>query len=116
MVETVIKKHKVVTTLINNRFNQLSIVLTSFNQPPKLFMKNCSLKKYVSELLSQKCISKQFKVKNHCCCLTKNVTHNYLVCQMCMILIINNISKNYDLNYINIMDLTVHGQNMFTHF
>ena len=44
---------------------------------------------------------KQFKVTNHGCCFAKNVTHYYLVCQMCRILLINDISKNYDLKYIN---------------
>ena len=74
----------VAKTLISSHFNQLYVVLTSFNQLPKVIIKNCSLKKYISELLFQRYISKlpsqkihfkrrseQFKVTNHCCCLTK---------------------------------------------
>ena len=38
-------------------------------------------------------------VTNHCRYLTKNVTLNYLVRQICPILIIGN--KNYDLKFIN---------------
>ena len=34
-----------------------------------------------------KSILEQFKVANYCCCLTKNLTHDYLVCQMCTILL-----------------------------
>ena len=100
--------------------------------------KNCSLKKCISKLLSQKYISqsvlikyiskflpqkkhfksssKQFKVKNHCCCLTKNVSHNYLVRHMCMILINNDISKNYDLKHINITDLIVYDHILVIHY
>ena len=58
---------------------------------------NCSLKKYIPKLLSQKYISNavhnNFKVTNHCCCLTKNVARNYLVCQMYMIILINDINN-----------------------
>ena len=115
-MKTLIKKHKIITTLIKNHFKQLSIVLTSFNQLPKLFIKNSSLKKCLSELLSQKYNSKQFKVTNHCSCSTKNVTHIYLVCQMRMILIINDISKKYDLKHINVMDLIVYDENMVIHY
>ena len=40
-------------------------------------------------------------VTNHCRYLTKNVTLNYLVRQICSILIIGNKNKNYDLKFIN---------------
>ena len=82
---------------------------------------NYSLKKYISKLVSQKYISKwlpqkiyfktalskihlkssskQFKVINHGCCLTKNLAHNYLVCQMCMIILINVINNTNQNTY-----------------
>ena len=46
--KTLIKK----STLISSHFNQLFIAVTSFSSLPKVFIKNCSLKKYISELLS----------------------------------------------------------------
>lgn len=45
---------------------------------------------YVQKAFSRK----QFKKANDCCCLTKIVTHDYLVYQICTILHFNGKSKN----------------------
>ena len=49
--------------------------------------------KIVLSKINLKNSSKQFKVTNHCCCLTENLTRRYLVCQKYIVIFINNINN-----------------------
>ena len=84
-----------ITTLIN--------INTAFLYWYILRSSNCRVVRYIYLTYSvawlhfyvQKAFSrKQFKIANDCCCLTKIVTHDYLVYQICTILHFNGKSKN----------------------
>ena len=97
VVKTLIKQHKVVTTLIRSHFNELSIVVTNLasylnlskSAPSKNISQNCFLKNTLQNCSLKKYISKQLMLTKSSFCLTKNVVHSYLVCQICTTLIIN---------------------------
>lgn len=62
-VKALTKSRNILAALINSHFNQFSIMLASFNQLPKIVIKNWSLRKYISVLLFHKYNFKFFPQK-----------------------------------------------------